>query len=161
MEGTLGPFAAKLDANVRVVRGTCLSPGVVNTSTQFDTFAALPAGQNAVFLGAAAEDRFETGFAYVAGTDPSTVTGTTPASPYNLATKPIGVVRRGRFPLIAFNGNIKQGDAVVIADAFGRVQSYRDFAAGQDLNSVGVALNPSSATNDIVEVDVGPFHYRT
>src|SRR2546422_5935212 len=87
MEGVLGPVAARLDANVRVVRGTALVPGTVNTSSQADSYVALPAAANGVFAGVAAEDFFETGFAFASGTDPSTVNGTTPAAPYNLDRK--------------------------------------------------------------------------
>src|SRR3989442_4226557 len=101
MEGVLGPVNRGLDGNVRVVRGTALGPVTVNTSSQADSYVALPAAANGVFAGAAAEDFFETGFAFASGTDPSTVNGTTPAAPYNLATKRIAIVRRGRLPMIA------------------------------------------------------------
>ncbi len=158
MEAVLGPIAAKLDANVRVVRGACMVPGTVNTSTQFDVFAALPAAANGVFLGAASEDRFETGFKFDSNTDPTTVTGTTPAAPYNLQAKPIGLVRRGRFPLIAA-GAIALGVYVKIGDTFGRVTAVGGEAAGTVVQVVGQALNVTGAANDIVEVDIAPFAY--
>jgi hypothetical protein len=159
MEAVLGPIAAKLDTNVRVVRGTALSTPTVNTSTQFDRWVGLPSGQNAVFEGVAAEDFVETGFSYVAGTDPSTVTGTTPAAPYNLQGKRISAVLRGMFPMLAA-GAITQGAPVIIADAFGRVQPASVLAAGSNANVVGKAKTPAAAVNDYVYVDVAPSVQR-
>ncbi len=158
MEGVLGPIAARLDANVRVVRGTAFVPGTVNASSQTDQFVALPASANGVFAGIAAEDFFETGFSFTSGTDPSTVTGTTPASPYNLQGKRISIVRKGRFPLIAA-GAIADRAYVKIADTFGRVTAVGGEAAGTVVNVIGQALHPTSAVNDTVQVDVAPFSY--
>ncbi len=160
MEGVLGPTAAKLDTNVRVVRGTALAKPTVNTSTQFDKWVGLPASQNAAFEGTAAEDFFETGFAYTAGTDPTTVTGTTPTSPYNLQGRRISLALRGIFPMLAA-GVINQGDFVIIADAFGRVQPYTALPVGQVANLVGKAKTPASAANDYVFVDIAPSLMRT
>ncbi len=159
MEGNLGPLAAKLDANVRVVRGTALGPGTVNTSTQFDVFVAIPTAANGKFLGSASEDLFETGFKFDATVDPTTVTGTTPAAPYNLLGKRIGLVRKGRFPMIAA-GVIALGDEVNISDAFGRVKTVSE-AVGTVVNVIGQALTPAAAANDIVEVDVAPYIKKT
>lgn len=159
MEGVLGPIAARLDANVRVVRGTALVPGTVNTSNQADYFIALPSGANGVVAGAAAEDFFETGYAYTAGTDPSTVNGTAPASPYNLSGKRIAVVRRGRFPMLAA-GAIADRAFVKIADTTGRVTAVGGEAAGTIVNVVGQAMHPAAAANDYVYVDIAPFVYK-
>lgn len=158
MEGNLGPLAAKLDANVRVVRGTALGPGTVNTSTQSDVFVAIPTAANGKFLGAAAEDLLETGFKFDSTVDPTTVTGTTPASPYNLSGKRIGLVRKGRFPMIAASA-ISLGDFVNIADANGRVKTVSE-GAGTVIQAIGQALTPAAAANDIVEVDIQPFTYK-
>ncbi len=159
MEGNIGPIAVRLDANVRVVRGTALGPGTVNTSTQSDVYAAIPTAANGKFLGAAAEDLFETGYKFDATVDPSTVTGTTPASPYNLLGKRIGLVRKGRFPMIAA-GAISLGDEVNIADNVGRVKTVNE-AGGTLVFVIGHALTPASAANDIVEVDVAPYYKKT
>lgn len=161
MEGNLGPIAARLDANVRVVRGTALSPGTVNTSTQADVYVKVTptAAGNDPFLGAAAEDFFETGFKFDATVDPTTVTGTTPASPYNLSGKRIGLVRKGRFPMIAA-GAISLGDEVNSADQYGRVKTVNE-VAGTKVYVIGQALTPASAANDIVEVDVAPYIKKT
>ncbi len=159
MEGVLGPVAAKLDTNVRVVRGTALSTPTVNTSTQADRWVGLPSGQNAVFEGCAAEDFFETGYTYTAGTDPSTVTGTTPAAPYNLQGRRVATVLRGVFPMLASQA-ISQGVQVIIADAFGRVQPASVLSAGSNANVVGKAKTPASAINDYVFVDVAPSVQR-
>jgi hypothetical protein len=155
MEGVLGPIAAKLDTNVRVVRGTALSTPSVNTSTQYDRWVGLPSGQNAVFEGAAAEDFFETGYAYTAGTDPSTITGTTPAAPYNLQGRRISIALRGVLPMLAAAA-IGQGALVIIADAFGRVQPASVLASGSNANIVGKAKTPASAVNDYIFVDIAP-----
>src|SRR5712692_4569630 len=159
MEAVLVPSAAKLDTNVRVVRGTAFSTPSVNTSTQFDYWVGLPSGQNAVFEGAAAEDFFETGYTYTAGTDPSTVTGTTPAAPYILQGKRVAVVKRGMFPMLAA-GAITQGAPVIIADAFGRVQPASVLSSGSNANVIGKAKNPASAVNDYVFVDIAPYVQR-
>ncbi len=157
--GNLGPLAFKLDANVRVVRGTAMVKSVTNSSNQSDQFAALPAGANGVFIGAAAEDFFEPNFFYAAGTDPTTVTGTTPGGNYTLTKKPISVIRKGVFPLIA-SGVINQGDFVNIADAFGRVKTVNE-AVGTVVTVVGQALHATAAANDLVYVDIQPFTYKT
>ncbi len=159
MEAVLGPIAAKLDTNVRVVRGTALSTPTVNTSTQYDRWVGLPSAQNAVFDGAAAEDFFETGYTYTSGTDPSTVTGTTPAAPYNLQGKRISIALRGVLPMLAA-GAISQGAPVIIADAFGRVQPASVLASGSNANVVGKAKTPASAVNDYVFVDIAPCVQR-
>jgi hypothetical protein len=159
MEGVLGPIAAKLDTNVRVVRGTALSTPSVNTSTQYDRWVGLPSGQNAVFEGAAAEDFFETGYTYTAGTDPSTITGTTPAAPYNLQGRRISIALRGVLPMLAA-GAINQGALVIVADAFGRVQPASVLASGSNANIVGKAKTPASAVNDYVFVDIAPSIQR-
>lgn len=159
MEGVLGPVAARLDANVRVVRGTALVPGTVNTSSQADSYVALPAAANGVFAGVAAEDFFETGFAFASGTDPSTVNGTTPAAPYNLATKRIAIVRRGRLPMTAA-GAIADRAFVKIADTTGRVTAVGGESAGTIVNVIGQAMHPAAAVNDFVYVDIAPFVYK-
>ncbi len=159
MQAVLGPIAGKLDTNVRVVRGTALSTPTVNTSTQSDRWVGLPSAQNAVFEGVAAEDFFETGFSYTSGTDPSTVTGTTPASPYNLQGKRISTALRGYFPMLAA-GAISQGAPVIIADAFGRVQPASVLGAGSNANVIGKAKTPASALNDYVFVDIAPYVQR-
>lgn len=158
MEGNLGPIAARLDTNVRVVRGTVMTPGTVNTSTQSDIYVALPSGANGVFAGVAAEDFLETGYKFDSTVDPSTVTGTTPVLPYDLQGKRIPIVRRGRFPLIAA-GSIADRSFVKIADHYGRVTAVGGESSGTVVNVVGQALHPASAVNDIVEVDVHPFVY--
>jgi len=158
MEGNIGPIAVRLDANVRLVRGTVLGPGTVNTSTQSDVYAAIPAAANGKILGVTSEDFFETGFKFDATVDPSTVIGTTPAPPYNLLAKRVGLVRKGRFPCIAASA-IALGDVVNIADAFGRVKTVSE-AVGTLINALGIALTPASAANDIVEVDVAPYIYK-
>jgi hypothetical protein len=159
MEGVLGPLAARLDANVRIVRGTAFVPGTVNTSSQADYYVALPAAANGVFAGVAAEDFFETGYTYTAGTDPSTVNGTTPAAPYNLSGKRVAIVRRGRFPMLAA-GAIADRAFVKIADTSGRVTAVGGEAAGTIVNVVGQAMHPASAVNDYVFVDIAPFVYK-
>jgi len=158
LQGVLGPIAFKMDSNVRVVRGACMVKSVTNSSTQQNQYAALPAAANGVFIGAAAEDLFEPGYFYTAGTDPTTVTGTTPGGNYNLQGRPIALVRKGVFPLIA-SGVINQGDFVKIADIYGRVQSVGGEAAGTLVNVVGQAMHATAAANDLVYVDVAPCQY--
>src|ERR1039458_8542016 len=123
MEGNLGPIAATLDVNMRLVRGMCLVLGTVTTSTQSMAYVEPPGaasgslgalgtgGINGVFAGVVAEDLFETGFSMSAEVDPTTVIGTIPQSPSTLLNKNVAIVRRGRFPLIA-SGIIAHGGFV-------------------------------------------------
>ena len=159
MQGVLGPIVARLDANTRVVRGTAFTKPVTNTSTQADLYVGLPGGANVAFEGSAAEDFLEPGFKFDSGVDPTTVTGTTPASPYNFAGKRISVVKRGVFPMIA-SGAIAQGDEVNIADAYGRVKTVNEIA-GTAVHVVGKATRPAGAANDLVYVDIAPYIKKT
>ena len=142
----IDPLGALLDSNVRVVRGTAMTTPTTNTSDQTHFFVAVPSAQNQKCEGVMVEDAVETGYPLAATANPTTVTGTTPASPYDLRKRAWALARHGRVWCIAYDGNIKQGDLVIIGDAFGRVQSISALNPGTIANIVGRALNNSNAS---------------
>lgn len=150
----IDPLGALLDANVRVVRGTAMTTPTTNTSDQTHFFVAVPSAQNQKCEGVMVEDAVETGYPLAATADPTAVTGTTPASPYDLRKRSWALARHGRVFCIAYDGNIVQGDLLIIADQYGRVQRAAALAGGTQANVVGRALHPSSAANDLVAVDL-------
>jgi len=156
----IDPIGALLDANKRVVRGTAMGLPSTNTSTQTAFYVALPTGQNVACEGVMVEDAVETGFSLTSTTDPTTVTGTTPASPYDLRKRSWALARDGRVWCIAYDGNINQGDMVIIGDTYGRVQSSTAIAAGNTVNVVGRALNKSNAANDAILVDLALSQFK-
>jgi hypothetical protein len=151
----IDPLGALLDSNVRVLRGTAMTTPTTNTSDQVHFFVAVPSAQNQKCEGVMVEDAVETGYPLAATANPTTVTGTTPASPYDLRKRSWALARHGRVWCIAYDGNIVQGDLLIIADAYGRVQrSTGVIGSGQEANLVGRALNNSNAANDLIQVDL-------
>ncbi|MGH9355104.1 MAG: capsid cement protein, partial [Terriglobia bacterium] len=84
------------------------------------------------------------------GTDPSTVTGTTPVL-YNLLGRGVTVQTDGIARFYAASA-IAQGDAVNIADVSGRVKTATETAGTQ--NNIGFAQNAAAAINDVVIVRI-------
>src|SRR2546422_4586012 len=136
MQATLGPIARKMDANVRIVRGSALIPGSVNTSTQIDKYVKLPTAANGVFAGLAADDTFEPGFNYTAGTDPSTINGVAPGAPYDLSKQPISVILLGVFQNALASAAVADGAFVKIADTTGRLVAVGGEGAGVVVNAI-------------------------
>ena len=145
-------------ANVRIYKYTALIKSA-STTTQNKIFGALPTAKNSgAFLGVTIEHFFEPNFFVPQGTDPTTVTGTTPVI-YNLQGKVVGIQITGeaRFILSA-DGAVSQGDSLAVADAFGRVNNLTNLAlSGTGIFVVGIAMNSASVTNDIliVKLDTG------
>lgn len=150
----IDPIGVLPDANVRMVRGTALTTPSVNASSQTKFYAAVPSAQNQACECVLVEDVIEPGYPLPATANPTTVTGTTPATPYDLRKRAWAAARHGRVFCIAYDGNIVQGDLLIIADAYGRVQRAGALAGGTQANVVGRALHPSSAANDLVAVDL-------
>jgi hypothetical protein len=140
----------RADANVRVSKYTVMVQSSANTSTQAQQFAALPGGANAPgVLGVLTDHFVEPNYFVPQGTDPTTVTGTTPAL-YNLQGRGLTLQVNGVARCIAA-GPINQGQLVNVADNFGRVKAVNE-AAGTTVFPVGQALHNVSAANDIVQV---------
>jgi hypothetical protein len=144
-----------------MMRGTALTLPVNNTSSQTKFYAALPTAQNQPCECVLVEDAVEPGYPLPStanpGSNPATglaVNGTTPNSPYDLRKRSFAAARHGRVFCIAYDGNILQGDLLIIADSYGRVQRAGALASGTQANIVGRALHPSTAQNDLVAVDL-------
>ena len=141
------------DANVRVHKYSVLVKSSANASTQKTQFAAVPASQNASgVLGVLAEHFVEPNYFVPYGTSPTTVTGTAPTL-YNLMNRGMTLQVNGMARCIAA-GAINQGDLLIIADSYGRVQSLATsgIAAGTTIYPIGIAQHGVSSANDVVQV---------
>ncbi len=141
------------DANVRVHKFTVMVKSSANTSTQKAQYAAAPAAQNASgILGVLTEHFVEPNYFVPQGTNPTNVTGTTPTL-YSLTNRALTLQVNGVARCIAA-GAINQGDMLIVADAYGRVQSLSSsgIAAGTTTYGVGIAQHNVSSPNDIVQV---------
>jgi len=150
----------RLDANVRVAKYSALIKSTLNPSTFLNEFVALPTGPNqGPVIGVTAEHFFEPMFFFKQGTDPSTVTGTLPTL-YNMQTRPV-LCQIDGLGYVYAAGAVNQGDIVVVADAYGRVNNLANLGigAGTMVFPVGVAQTLTAAANDIVLVrfDFTPF----
>jgi hypothetical protein len=146
-------LAFKADANVRIAKFTVLVKSVTNTSTQTARFAAVPSGANAAgIVGVTIEHFVEPNYFVKEGTDPSTVTGTTPTL-YNLQGRPVQLQMNGYAKCYAA-GAVNQGDELLVADAYGRVNNIANLgiASGTKVYVVGIAQNSTVNVNDVVEV---------
>jgi hypothetical protein len=137
-----------------MVRGTALTTPSNNTSSQTKFYAALPSAQNQACECVLVEDVVEPGYPLPSTTNPTTVNGTTPNLPYDVRKRAWAAARHGRVFCMAYDGNILQGDLLIIADSYGRVQRAGALASGTQANIVGRALHPSTAANDLVAVDL-------
>lgn len=140
------------EANVRIYKFSVLVKDTTDT-TQSQQYAGLPAAANAPgVLGVLTEHFVEPNFFVPQSTNPTTVTGTTPTL-YNLAGRGMALQVNGIARCIAA-GAVIQGDVLVTADNYGRVNNAANLsiAAGTKLNAVGIAQNSTNAANDVVEV---------
>ena len=160
MFGTDGLTAAKFDANVRALRGTVLGLPVTNVSTESDFYAGLPTGANVPPTGVLAQDVVEPGYPVTLEQwlDPGTgnpVNGTTPPSPFTAQGRAWSLITAATdAEVIAADTTIQAGDLVYIADAFGRVTSLRNGAAGTTYYCVGRAKYGATAVNQRIRVSV-------
>lgn len=148
--------AVRADANVRICAHSAMIKSSVNTSTFQDEYAALPTGSNqGPVIGVTAEHFFEPNFfGFKQGTDPTTITGTTPTAPYNMQTKPVAVYGQGDYAYVYAAGAVNQGDVLVVADVYGRVNSVTNLsiANGTEIFPVGVAQGQTTGVNQLVKV---------
>ena len=153
-------IAFRAQQNQRINKFTALVKDTADT-TQNQQYAGLPAAANAAgVLGVSVEHFAEPNYFVPQATDPTTVTGTTPVL-YNLKGRGITLQVNGIARCIAA-GAVNQGDPLVIADVYGRVNSTANLsiAAGAKIYPVGIAQNTTQNTNDIVEVllNFAPSH---
>lgn len=142
----------RAQANVRIAKYTVLVKDAADT-TQNQQYAALPGAANAAgVLGVTVDHFVEPNYFVPQGTNPATVTGTTP-SLYNLAGRSIAVQVNGIARCYAA-GAVNQGDQLVVADAYGRVNNLANLsiAAGTKIYPVGIAQNSTQNANDVMMV---------
>ena len=154
MAGAINGLALgfRADANVRISKYTALVQSTANPSTQARQFAAVPAAANAAgVLGVTVEHFVEPNYFVPQGTDPSTVTGTTPAL-YNLQNRALTLQVNGVARCVAA-GPINQGQVVNIADKYGRVKAVNE-SSGTTVYPVGMALHGVTNANDVVQVEL-------
>lgn len=142
----------RADTNVRISKFTALVQSTANPSTQSQQFAAVPGAANAAgVLGVTVDHFVEPNYFVPQGTDPTTVTGTTPAL-YNLANRGLTLQVNGVARCVAA-GAINQGQLVNIADRYGRVKAVNE-SAGTTVYPVGMALHNVTNANDVVQVEL-------
>jgi hypothetical protein len=153
---------------VRIAKYSALIRGGAggNVSTFLNEFVALPTGPNqGPVMGVTAEHFFEPMFFFRQGTDPSLVTtggSNANAGPtlYNMQTRPV-LCQVDGYGYVYAAGAVNQGDILVIADQFGRVNNLANLGigAGTLINPVGVAQTQTANPNDLVYVrfDFTPF----
>ena len=154
MAGAMNGLALgfRADANVRINKFTALVQSTANTSTQSQQFAAVPAASNAPgVLGVTIEHFVEPNYFVPQGTNPTTVTGTTPTL-YNLQNRGVTLQVNGIARCIA-SGPINQGQLVNVADSYGRVKAVNE-AAGTTVYPVGMALHNVTNVNDVVQIEL-------
>lgn len=144
--------AFRAQQNQRIYKFTALVKDTADT-TQNQQYAGLPAGANTPgVLGVLTEHFVEPNYFVPQGTNPTTVTGTVPVL-YSLAGRGLTLQVNGIARCLAA-GAVNQGDLLVIADNYGRVNNTANLTitAGTKVYPVGVAQNSTLNANDVVEV---------
>jgi len=137
------------DANVRINKFVAMVKSTANTSTRTAKYAAVPAAANAQgFLGVLVDHFVEPNYFVPEGTVSTTVTGTTPTL-YAMQGKGMTLQVNGKARFICASA-VNQGDELIIADAYGRVQT-NNVSTGTVANVVGIAEHSTAAAEDIVE----------
>jgi hypothetical protein len=146
----------RADTNVRINKFVAMVKSTVNTSNLAVKYVALPSGANAAgFLGVLIRHFLEENYSVPQGTVSTTITGSVPPAIYNLQGKPMELQIDGKPRLICASA-VNQGDELIIADAFGRVQT-NNVSVGQVANVVAIAEHATSAAEDIVEARLAVY----
>jgi hypothetical protein len=103
-------------------------------------------------LGVTIEHFIEPNYFVPQSTPPESFTGSTPAL-YNLLGRGLTLQVNGIAKVYAA-GAVNQGDLLVIADQYGRVNNTANLsiAAGTKIYTVGIAQNSTAEADDVVEV---------
>lgn len=155
----------QLYTSVRVAKFTALIGSPSNSgSTTGAIYLALPSGQNqGPVKGVTISYWVEPNQFYQEDTDPSTITGTTPAAPYatflggtSTINGPTVQISGQARCYVSAAGAVKDGDVVVIADAYGRVNNCTNLSIGATtlIYPVGIARSAGPNTNDVILVDL-------
>jgi hypothetical protein len=148
--------------NMRISKFLVLTKDTTDT-TQNQQYAKLPgeavngnmtsATPNAPgVLGVTIEHFVEPNYFVPQGTAPESFTGTTPTL-YNLQGRGLTLQVNGIARCYAA-GAVNQGDMLVIADQYGRVNNTANLSisSGTKIYTVGIAQNMTAAADDVVEV---------
>lgn len=155
----------RLNASVRVAKFTALIVDAADTTTVSGAlFAKVPTASNqGPVQGVTIEHWLEPNAFYQEDTDPSTITGTVPAPPY---ASMLGGTGLQIGPSLQISGQarcyagaaavITAGQVVVVADAFGRIDSavHLAIAGGTKVYPVGIARSNSAGANSVVLVEL-------
>jgi hypothetical protein len=145
------------DANVRVNKFAAMVKSRLNSSDTWGRkYAALPTGANAPgFIGVLLKHFFEPNYYVPQGTVSTSITGTVPAPIFNLQGKPMVLKLSGVSRFICASA-VNQGDELIIADHYGRVQT-NNIGVGTQANIVGIAQHSTQRAEDILQVLIQPY----
>jgi hypothetical protein len=144
--------AFRSGVNERIAKFSVLAKDTTDTAEN-QQYATLPGGANAAgVLGVTVEHFVEPNYFVPQGTAPETVTGTAPVL-YNLRGRGLTLQVNGIAKVYAA-GAVNQGDILVVADVYGRVNNTANLgiSAGTKIYSVGIAQNSTQNADDVVEV---------
>jgi hypothetical protein len=122
-------------------------------TVQNQQYVTLPGAANAPgVMGVTIEHFVEPNYFVPQGTPPESFTGSTPTL-YNLEGRGLTLQVNGIARCYAA-GAVNQGDMLVVADTYGRVNNTANLsiAAGTKIYSVGIAQNTTQEADDVVEV---------
>jgi hypothetical protein len=122
-------------------------------TSQNQQYCTLPGAANAPgVLGVTIEHFVEPNYFVPQSTPPESFTGSTPVL-YNLEGRAIQLQVNGIARVYAA-GAVNQGDELVIADEYGRVNNTANLSisAGTKIYTVGIAQNTTAEADDVVEV---------
>jgi len=122
-------------------------------TTQNQQYVTLPGAANAPgVMGVTIEHFVEPNYFVPQGTAPESFTGTTPTL-YNLEGRGLTLQVNGIARCYAA-GAVNQGDMLVVADTYGRVNNAGNLSisAGTKIYTVGIAQNSTQEADDVVEV---------
>ena len=156
----------RLSTNIRVAKYTALIQDPTDTN-QTNWFISQPPASTpwlSPVAGVTILNFFEPNFFAQEDTNPATITGVAPQSPYVLGGT--GVQDNGPFITVQYAGiarcyassasSITSGSLVVIGDQYGRVQTPANLGVtgGTKVFPVGIAIGSSSALNTVIWVNV-------
>jgi hypothetical protein len=163
----------RLSVNKRIAKYACLILDPTN-STQTSWFCKLPTSASpgtpwtqAPLAGVAIYNFFEPNFFAAQDTDPTTITGTTPTSPYVLGGT--GVQDNGPGITLQYDGEarvqlsadgaVSDGDVLLIADVYGRVNNPANLSVstGTYCYQVGIAIGKGTNENDVLWARILPI----
>jgi hypothetical protein len=154
----------RLSTSVRVAKFTALIMDTTDTTEITGAiYSKVPTGSNqGPVQGVTIEHWVEPNQFYQEDTDPSTITGTTPASPYASMLGGLSPIQIG--PTLQITGQCRcyaaaafaAGKILVIADAYGRVNTCGNLSIATTtlIYPVGIAVTAAAAINDVVLVNL-------